>query len=152
MLGKLSRWLRILGYDSDYKQNEEDSTLINLANEKDRILLTKDVELYRKTVKAGVEAFLLESENETENLAKIARHYKLELEFKPDISRCPKCNAKLKSAPIEEAKSQVPPTILKSQYEFWQCANSECQNIYWKGSHWRKIKKGIEEAKRRAAS
>ena len=148
MLGKFTRWLRILGYDVEYRQNEIDNALISLAGEKGRILLTKDVELYRKTLKAGVDAFLLKSENEAENLAEMAKCYELELEFKPDTSRCPKCNMKLEIVPTEEVRKEAPSSILESQRQFWQCTNPKCRKVYWRGSHWKKIKEKIEEAKR----
>jgi uncharacterized protein with PIN domain len=148
MLGKFCRWLRILGYDVDYRQNEIDKTLINLAMERGRILLTKDVELYKKTLRAGVEAFLLKGENEAENLASVARCYGLKLEFKPDTSRCPKCNFALEIIPIEEVRKELPTSVLKSHQEFWRCTNPKCRKIYWRGSHWKKIKEKIESARK----
>ena len=147
MLGRLSRWLRILGFDTDYKLNEKDDTLINLAKEEGRILITKDLELYRRTIKSDVKALLLDSENCTNNLAIIARRYGLELKFKPEISRCSKCNAKLEKKQAEDVREQISPLILRNQNQFWQCINFQCKKIYWQGSHCKKIVERIDEAK-----
>ncbi len=147
MLGKFSRWLRILGYDVDYRLNEKDNMLISLAYERCRILLTKDVDLYRKTRRADAQVFLLKKENEAENLAEIARHYGLDLKFNPNNSRCPKCNSKLRTVPIEVVIKLVPSSVSKYQNKFWQCTNSQCRKIYWHGSHWRNIKEKLEEAR-----
>jgi len=65
MLGKLTRWLRMLGLDVEYTGSMDDKELIQEAKKENRILLTRDVELYRQAVAKGAEAFLIENPNQT---------------------------------------------------------------------------------------
>lgn len=145
MLGKLTRWLRILGYDVEFKPYEKDETLLDLAKKTGRILLTSDIELYRRAVRKGVNVFLVNGKSEVENLAKISE--KLGLNLDVEETRCPKCNFRLRMASPEEVKDKVPETTLKTYREFWVCTNPKCGKVYWQGSHWKKIGKTLKEAK-----
>lgn len=148
MLGKLTRWLRILGYDVEFKPYEEDEKLLDLAKKTDRILLTSDIELYKRAIKLNVEAFLVNRKSEAENLAKISKKFGLNLDIEEaKETRCPKCNLKLKIASPEEVKDKVPKTTLKTYKEFWVCTNPKCGKVYWQGSHWKKIGKTLKEVK-----
>ena len=53
MLGKLARWLRLLGYDSSYYRDIEDKKLLELAKINDRVLITRDKEVVQKAKKTG---------------------------------------------------------------------------------------------------
>ena len=148
MLGKLTRWLRILGYDVEFKPNEADNKLLILAKETKKILLTGDLELYRKALRSGVEAFLVDGKTEVENLAKISKKFGINLDVdEVEETRCPKCNFRLKMVSAKDVEGKVPSTTLKTYKEFWVCTNPQCQKIYWQGSHWKKIGKILKEAK-----
>lgn len=146
MLGKLTRWLRMLGQDVIYAGSTDDIELILKAKKESRILLTRDVTLYQRAIAKGAEAFLLESPNQITNLAQVAERFRLPLEINPDNSRCPKCNTKIKPIPKMEAEGKVPEKTLTHYDEFWQCPN--CGQIYWRGAHWKEIEKTLAEAKR----
>ena len=148
MLGKLSRWLRILGYDVKYMENESDNKLIELAEKDRRILLTSDLQLLTKALKSGVEAFLVDGKNDAANLAKISEKFNLRLELDIQTSRCPICNSPLRMIPPSEVEGKVPYSTLRTYEEFWSCTNVDCQKIYWQGSHWKNIKEKLKEAKK----
>jgi uncharacterized protein with PIN domain len=143
MLGKLTRWLRMLGHDVVYTGSMNDNELILKAKKENRILLTRDVQLYQQAIVKGAEAFLLESPNQIMNLAQTAKRFKLSLEINPELSRCPKCNTKIKPVQKKEVAGKVPKKTLVYNNAFWQCPN--CQQIYWRGAHWREIEKTLTE-------
>lgn len=148
MLGALTRWLRICGHDAKYLRNVPDEELLRRADEEERVLLTRDRLLYRKAVKAGIEAFLVEGESDAEKLASVSRRFDLELDLKR--SRCPECDGSLTIVDRKAVLSKVPPRTSKAYNEFWICRS--CGKVYWKGSHWKNIVETVEEASRRAAS
>ena len=97
MLGKLTRWLRMLGQDVMYSVEFDDSELLELAKEEERILLTKDFELYKRAIGRGLDAYYVEGKTESERLAEVAKRYGLPLTIDMDKSHCPICNTKLAS-------------------------------------------------------
>ena len=97
MLGKLTRWLRILGHDVEYVGSMDDKELIQKAKKENRVLLTSDLELYKQAIARGAEAFLVENPNQTANLASLAKRFNLRLEVNVKISRCPKCNGTIRT-------------------------------------------------------
>jgi uncharacterized protein with PIN domain len=146
MLGKLTRWLRILGHDVEYTGSMEDKDLINEAKKEKRILLTRDVELYRQAIGKGAEAFLIKDPNQTANLADLARRFGFKLEVDVKISRCPKCNGRIDVVSKSDVIEKVPATTSSNYDEFWQCRS--CGQVYWRGAHWQRIDETLEEAKK----
>jgi uncharacterized protein with PIN domain len=145
MLGKLTRWLRMLGQDVEYSNNTEDADLLALAKNEDRILLTRDFELYQRALGRGVDAFYLEGSTGEKKLAELAKRYGVPLEIDMSTSRCPKCNALVKSVPHEKIAETVEKNTFEHYNEFWQC--SRCGQIYWQGAHWTKIEQSLETAR-----
>jgi len=145
MLGKLTRWLRMLGHDVDYTGSTDDKELIKKAKEENRILLTRDVELYRQGVAKGAEAFLVENPNQTANLANLAKRFNFKLEVRMEASRCPKCNNKIKAVSKTNIADKIPSSTSSNYDEFWQCQG--CGQVYWRGAHWKRIDETLEEAK-----
>jgi len=150
MLGKLTRWLRILGHDVEYSNNLDDEELIALSRSEDRILLTRDVELYRRALTRGGKAFLVRGGNEAERLAELASRFNLKLEVDASTSRCPKCNARIKPVKKDEVLEKVPESTSRLYDEFWICLG--CGQVYWRGSHWRRINETLEKSKQMVSS
>jgi uncharacterized protein with PIN domain len=146
MLGKLTRWLRMLGQDVEYSNNVEDTDLLTVAKKENRILLTRDFELYQRALGKGVDAFYLEESTGEEKLAELAKRYGVPLEIEMSISRCPKCNSPVKPVPREKLAETVEKNTFEHYMEFWQC--SKCGQIYWQGAHWTKIEKSLETARK----
>jgi len=145
MLGKLTRWLRMLGHDVEYFKLLEDEELIKVAKSEQMILLTRDLRLYQKAATEGVKAHLVEGRTEYERLAELARKYDFELEIDVSTSRCPKCNSRIKPVRKEEVMERIPESTSKFYNEFWECQN--CGKIYWQGSHWKRIDQTLSQAK-----
>jgi hypothetical protein len=143
MLGKLARWLRLLGYDTLYLQGD-DALLAHRARVEERILLTRDHALARRR---GLRAIIIASETLAAQLAQVVA----EVEPPPEASpRCMACNAPLTQISVEEARLYVPPYVAATQREFHRCPN--CGKIYWKGTHWEGIRRQLDEALRQGSA
>ena len=148
MLGKLARWLRMIGYECTYMNDCEDRELLTIAKRDSLILLTSDAELYRTAVARGIESFLVEGRTETERLASLAERYRLNLSIDTTISRCPVCGWQLREASKGDVESVVPPATFKVYQTFWVCTNPKCAKVYWQGSHWKRIEQTLASAKK----
>jgi uncharacterized protein with PIN domain len=148
MLGKLSRWLRMLGYETLYQNDLSDNDLLAAAKRDSLILLTSDEELYRTASIRGLESFLIQGRTEPERLASLAKRYNLTLKINPKDSRCPTCGSPIKETPKDEVEGAVPPATFKVYSTFWVCTNPKCAKLYWQGSHWKKIEQTLEAAKK----
>ena len=145
MLGKLTRWLRILGHNVKYSNRLDDNQLLTIAKKERRILLTRDLELYQQATAKGVNAFYLEGIDEAERLAQLAKRFGIKLEVDMTISRCPKCNTRVKPIEKEKIADKIEKSTFTYYNEFWQCP--KCEQIYWQGAHWTRIRKTLEQAK-----
>lgn len=150
MLGKLTRWLRMLGHNVKYSNNIQDAKLIEIAKKERRVLLTRDLGLYQQAVAKGVDTFYIEGTGEAEKLANLAKRFGFNLEVDMTISRCPKCNARIRSIAKEKVAGRVPKTTFTYYNEFWECP--KCEQIYWRGAHWNRIDKTLQEARKRLES
>ncbi len=139
MLGSLARWLRIAGYDSTYFRGLEDNRLLDETRDSSRIMLTRDRELYQRSQKLGLKSIYLESEEVKAQLSNLKRE--LGLELSATNTRCPRCNGLLKETPKTDVQDLVPKESFNSFHEFWICG--DCAGVYWKGSHWVKIRETL---------
>ena len=145
MLGKLTRWLRMLGYNVKYSNKLGDAQLITMAKKDKGILLTRDLELYQQATAKAVDAFYLQGKTETEKLAELAKRFNIKLDINMATSRCPKCNTKVETISKEEVVGKVEKSTFAYYNEFWKCPR--CEQIYWQGAHWTRIQKTLEKAK-----
>lgn len=146
MLGKLTRWLRMLGQDVKYSNQFEDDELITLAKEEQRVLLTRDMELYQRAISKGVEAFYVEGQTEAARLSELSKRFDIPLRIDMARSRCPKCNAKIQPSPKEALVGKVEKNTFAYYDDFWECP--DCGSVYWQGAHWSRIRATLEEAKK----
>jgi uncharacterized protein len=144
MLGKLARWLRMLGNDVTYSVQFGDNELLELAKAEERVLLTKDLELYKRAITRGLDAFYVESKTESSRLAEVSKRYGLTLEIDMEKSHCPVCNSQLKVVPKEQIKDQLESNTYTYYDKFWMCLN--CGQIYWQGAHWKQITNILTQA------
>ncbi len=143
MLGKLARWLRMLGQDVIYNTQLDDAALLEMAKKEDRTLLTKDLELYKRAVARGVDAFYVVGESESERLAELAQRYSLTLVVDMEKSYCPVCDTRLIATPKKELLGELEKNTLTYYEKFWKCPN--CGQAYWQGAHWKQITKTLNE-------
>ena len=147
MLGKLSRWLRMLGHDVNYFRSADDKKLVEIAKKEKRVLLTRDRELVQRATGLGVESVLVEGTEEADKLAFLAERFGYKLEIDLRCSRCPKCNAELAAVAKDEVADEIPEATSRYYSEFWKCMG--CGKVYWQGAHWKKIEKTLEKARSR---
>jgi uncharacterized protein with PIN domain len=146
MLGRIARWLRILGYDTLYYRRIEDWRIIRIAEKENRIIVTRDRGLHRRALKRGLKSILLEDDDMASRLATIAYFTGIRLYIDLDRTRCPICNTPLRKAEKSEVRGKVPDKIYELHDDFWICP--KCGKVYWIGSHWRMMEKILEEARR----
>jgi uncharacterized protein with PIN domain len=146
MLGKLTRWLRMLGHDVEYFKSEDDKKLIEKAKSEERILLTRDLKLYQQAMKHGIGTVLVKAATEPEKIADLASRFGFNLEIDVRVSRCPKCNTLIKQVQKDMVIDKVPETTSTYYNEFWKCPC--CGQVYWQGAHWKRIKETLKEAKK----
>ncbi len=130
MVGKLARWLRIMGYDVLYFHNAKDDFLIYVAKEDNRILLTRDRRLYLDALQAKARAFCLYSSKTVEQLEEVRDAFSLKA--KP-VARCAICNFELKAVSKDEVNGLVPEFVWYRNSIFWRCEG--CGKVYWNGTH-----------------
>ena len=145
MLGKLTRWLRMLGHDVNYFRSADDEKLVEMAKSEKRVLLTRDLKLYQQAVTREVEAVLVEETDEAGKLADLAKRFNFKLEIDLSVSRCPKCNESINAVSKEMVVDQIPESTSIYYNDFWKCPG--CGQVYWRGAHWKRIEKTLEEAK-----
>lgn len=148
MLGKLARWLRMMGFDTKYFNSLSDDEILRIASEEKRIILTRDYQFFRKANAHGVKAVFVEGRTHVERLANLSRLLGINLEIEIEKSRCPKCNANIKPVNKEEIRDKIPASTYRTYNEFWICAG--CGQVYWKGSHWNKINNTLNQARQLA--
>ena len=139
MLGRTAKWLRMLGLDTYYDNRADDDSLKKLCLREGRVLLTKDLALHR-LMPAGASR-LVEAVRPREQLEEIAAAFRLDLFALP--SRCSLCNGGLAAIEKERVKDLVPPYVFRTQAYFQRC--SQCQKIYWQGTHLGRINLFIEK-------
>jgi len=137
-LGRLAAYLRILGFDADYRNDFQDDELALVSSQEARILLTRDRGLLmRKIVTQG---YCLRSLNPIQQLDEVVYRYHLAPIINP-FQRCVHCNHQLQPVEKTEVLERLEPLTRKYFYEFHIC--QACHHIYWKGSHYERLAKFI---------
>ena len=134
----------MLGHDVTYNVQLTDNELLEVAKKETRVLLTKDLELYKRAIAKDIDAFYLEGKSESERLAELAKRYGLTLDVDMEKSHCPICNTKLKATPKEQLSGELEKNTFIYYDKFWKCPN--CGQIYWQGAHWKQINNTLKEA------
>jgi len=143
-VGKLAKWLRIMGHDALLFQGEDDGKMIRLALSENRVVLTKDTQIMkRRLVTSGkLKAILIEDDNPRAQLRQIVNALDLDYQFRP-FSRCLECNQNLVERDKDEVRDLVPPYVFKTQRQYMECPL--CHRIYWRGTHWEAMSRELEE-------
>lgn len=139
-LGRLTAHLRMLGYDCAYQNDFDDPTLTDIAVQEGRILLTRDRRLLmRKVIQHG---YCLRSLNTFEQLTEIIERFELADSIHP-FHRCIRCNHPLEPVEKEKVLERLEPLTRLYFDDFHICPT--CKQIYWKGSHYERMERLIEE-------
>ncbi len=125
-LGRLARWLRIMGFDTEYMRTWDDDA-IERARAAGRIFLTR-----RRDFASDRQSIVLESDFLKDQLGYLDKRLKLSEMLQP-YSRCSICNASLKCVKAQDVKNLVPEYVSTTRETFVRCPH--CLRIYWKGTH-----------------
>jgi len=133
-VGKLAKWLRILGFDTRYDPDlpRRSTAFEPLA---DRIWLTRSRYHYQN--KQRIKILRLASDDVREQLIEVVKALNLTVDAIAPCSRCIRCNALTKAVPKASVFGKVPDYVWQTQAAFYQC--DACQRIYWPGSHYKRI-------------
>ena len=138
-LGKLAGYLRLLGFDTKYKNEIKDDELAEISSKENRILLTRDRGLLKRTiVKSGYYVRSIKPRKQTKE---VLEKFSLEKYAEP-FSRCVNCNGCLVPVSKDQVYTRLEPKTKQFYDDFRICR--ECQQIYWKGSHFKKMEQFIE--------
>ena len=129
-LGKLCRWLRIIGQDAVYEREIADDELVARARAQGRIILTRDTRLAAKA--PGAEVVLLNENYPALQLREVAQLFRDRIEISV-FSRCVACNGEIEAVAKEEVREKVPPFVFSTQEKFTRCRS--CGKIYWQATH-----------------
>jgi uncharacterized protein len=141
-LGKLTTYLRILGFDALYRNDFQDDELSEIASREGRVLLTRDRGLLMR--RAIIYGYFIRSMDAREQVIEVLRQYSLEGQVRP-FSRCLRCNGQLQRVDKVSILDRLEPLTQKYYNEFCICL--DCDQIYWKGSHYERMQEFIRPLK-----
>lgn len=142
-LGRLARYLRLLGFDTDYAVDRPDRELVATSRREDRILLTRDVEL----LKHGdlTHGYFVRSTDPREQVLEVVERMHLAGSIAP-FTRCMTCNGLLRQVEKSQVANRLPEGVRREQDRFWRCR--ECGKVYWRGSHMGHLEDLVDSARR----
>lgn len=134
-MGKLARWLRMLGFDSLFCSDEDDSQIVQQALAEGRVLLTRDTGIMKRRVVARgrLKAVLMQSEQPEQQMQQLVSTLDIKNQSHP-FTICLECNQPLINKAPTKVKDRVPPYVYRTQTQYMECP--ACRRIYWRGTHW----------------
>jgi uncharacterized protein with PIN domain/molybdopterin converting factor small subunit len=139
-LGKLTRMLRMLGFDTLYRSDFEDTEIIHIAADEKRIILTRDVEMLKaNTVTHG---YWIREISPNEQVREVLNRFDLYSQVKP-FRRCMVCNAPIALVEKDAVREELPRKVRELHDEFYRCAG--CRKVYWKGTHYQDMMGQIQK-------
>jgi uncharacterized protein with PIN domain len=139
-LGTLARRLRILGFDTIYQNDYTDEDVVELSLREHRIILTRDRGLLKNA--RVTHGHWVRSTEPNEQAREVVARFDLASRAAP-FSRCAACNGLVEAVDIQDVVDDVPERAAVHGESFRRC--SGCRKVYWKGSHYDKLKKCVHE-------
>jgi uncharacterized protein with PIN domain len=130
MLGKLARWLRILGYDAAYLPQLSPQGVMREGRRQGRLILTRDTRLRR--CKDAPPFIFVHSDRFREQLQQVVDTLHLD-PLRALFTRCVACNRALEEIAKDTIRDRVPEYVWQTQNEFRRCP--ECLRFYWGATH-----------------
>lgn len=130
-LGKLVKWLRILGYDTVYERGNIDRAFLDRGFREGRSVLTRRKDMARRNFRGRL--FVVSSDDLPGQLKEVIDAFGLTPDESSYFTRCLLCNEVLLDVSREEAKPFVPPYVYETQKRFVKCPS--CGRFYWAGTH-----------------
>jgi hypothetical protein len=138
-LGRLAAYLRLLGFDTLYRNDYGDAELAALSADEDRTLLSRDVGLLKHgIVRRGC---FLRATEPGRQLAEVVARFRLAARARP-FTRCLRCNTPLRRVDKDRVSSMVPPRARERFEEYSLCTT--CGRVYWKGSHYERMRRLLD--------
>ncbi len=147
-VGKLAKWLRMLGYDAVFFEGDDDAYMIDRALKENRVILTRDTQVMKRGVitSGRLKAILIDSDEPEQQVIQVIET--LHLDFQSRLfTICLECNNPLEERGKEEIKDRVPPYVFKTQPQYMECP--VCHRIYWRGTHWQAMLHKLERLTKR---
>ena len=143
-LSKLGGYLRLMGLDTLIEKEMTEKEIISFSNKEKRMILTRDLGLLKNG--SAEYGYWIRSTNPEQQLLEAFRRFNLKEQIKP-FTLCMECNGELNPVDLEEVRNRVPPKVQEWCDEYQQC--SKCKKVYWKGSHYDKLKAKVENVLQR---
>ncbi len=141
-LGTLARYLRMLGFDTNYRNDYADKEIVKISLKEKRAILTRDVGiLKRNEVTRG---YWVRNTDPAKQVEEVVKRFDLKNQIQ-EFSRCVECNSILENIEKEKIIDRLPPKVKAAHNNFLYCKN--CDKIYWRGSHYESMKGLIEKLK-----
>jgi uncharacterized protein with PIN domain len=139
-LGKLAKYMRMLGLDTLYENNYEDDEIVKISIIEKRTILTKDLGILKRN--EVTHGYWVRDTNPDKQILEIIERFDLKNILK-ELSLCLECNTPLVMVEKEKVLSKIPIKARKFHNDFYECPS--CKKIFWKGSHYIKMKKIIND-------
>lgn len=139
-LGKLASYLRMLGFDTLYRNDFGDDDLAEISGHEDRYLLTRDRGLLKRNIVSR--GYHLGSTNPREQLSEVVQRFEL-IELIRPFRRCIACNGILSRVEKAAIQERLAPNTRRYYDDFFIC--NQCSNIYWKGSHYQRMQQFVQQ-------
>ena len=130
-LGRLAKWLRILGFDAEYFREDNRSSFIITVLRENRVVLTRNKIILKDK---ALNSIFIKSEILSEQLKQVFADCKISFDECKLFTRCIVCNNELIKIDKNTLASKAPKYVYETQEQFCQCP--KCSRIYWQGTHW----------------
>ena len=143
-VGKLARWLRMIGYDTLLFKQKDDAQMIKTALSENRVILTKDAQFMKRglVTNGTLKAIHIKQDDPKLQVQEVVKTLNLNYHFKP-FSLCLECNQALIARDKEEVQNLVPAQVFETQTQYTECP--ACHRIYWPGTHWQAMVKKLQD-------
>ncbi len=139
-LGQLASYLRLIGFDTLYRNDYQDPELAQIASSQRRILLTKDRGLLKRNL--VTHGYCVRNKFPRDQLVEIVSRFDLSDSMQP-FKRCLKCNHLLQPIEKEKISHRLPANTRRYYNKFTICTG--CQQLYWPGSHYLRMCRFLKE-------
>jgi uncharacterized protein len=138
-LGRLARYLRLLGFDTLYRNDYQDQDLVEISVEHSRVVLTRDRNLLKHA--AITHGCFVHNSQPLQQIEEVVQRLDLCRSATP-FRRCVRCNGLIEPVEKSAIADRLPPLTRKYYEEFWCCG--ACGQLYWKGAHYQKMMELVE--------
>jgi uncharacterized protein with PIN domain len=138
-LGRLARYLRLLGFDATYRRDFGDEELAAIAAAEDRLLLSRDRPLVAR--RELLRAYLVTATAPCEQAVEVVRRCDLNRQVQP-FRRCLMCNTEVTIVAAESIAAPLPEWVRATHHEVRRCPG--CGRVYWRGGHWRRMQRLVD--------